>query len=143
MNVDGSNIRRLTPPVIEAIQPDWSPDGTKIAFWTNCCDPQAPQIWTIHSDGTALTQLTNPKNAFDFTPSWSPQEDAIAFERDNTSFTASAIYVITANGSGQNLALQSFGSKAVFVTPKDRLIAKKRAGRGLQQPILNTGLGPR
>jgi len=143
MNADGSNIRELTTAAIEALTPDWSPDGTKIAFWVNCCDPQTPQIWTIHPDGAAITQLTNPKNAFDFTPSWSPQEDAIAFERDNTSFTASAIYVITANGSGQNLALQSFGSKAVFVTPKDRLIAKKRAGKGLQSSILNSGFSPR
>ncbi len=143
MNANGSNIRQLTPAAIEAIQPDWSPDGTKVAFWVNCCDPQAPQIWTIRNDGTGLTQLTNVQNALDFTPSWSPQGDALAFERDNTSFTSSAIYLITSNGSGQNLALQSEGSKQVIVTPEDRLIAKKRAGKGLQKPVIHTGFGPR
>jgi Tol biopolymer transport system component len=143
MDANGSNIRELTPAAIEAVTPDWSSDGTKIAFWVNCCDRQTPQIWSIHANGTALTQLTNPQNAFDFTPAWSPQGDAITFERDNTSFTASAIYVITANGGGQNLALESSGSKTVVLTPRDRLIAKKRAGRGLQQSILSTGFSPR
>jgi Tol biopolymer transport system component len=143
MSADGSNIRELTPAVIEGLNPDWSPDGTKIAFWVNCCGPQPPQVWTIHADGTALTQLTNPQNAFDFNPSWSPQQDAIAFQRDNTTFTASAIYVVTANGSGQNLALQSFGAKPLFVTPKDRVIARRRVGKGLQVSILSTGFSPR
>lgn len=91
---------------------------------------------------TGLTQLTNPRSAFDLAPSWSPQQNAIAFERDNTSFPASAIYVITANGSGQNLALQSFGSKNSFVTPKDRFIGKKKVGKGLQVSILNSGFHP-
>ena len=143
MDADGSNIRELTPAAIEGVNPDWSPDGTTIAFWTNISDPQLSQICTIHPDGTGLTQLTNPKNAFDLQPSWSPQQNAIAFERDNTSFTASAIYVITANGSGQNLALQSPGSKSTFITPKDKFLAKKRAGKGHQVSILNTGFFPR
>jgi Tol biopolymer transport system component len=143
MNANGSNIREFTPAAIEALNPDWSPDGTKIAFWVNCCDPQSPQIWTIDANGATLTQLTKPLNAFDFTPTWSPQQDAIAFERDNTSFTASSIFIITANGSGQNLAPQSFGSKHLFITPKDRVIARKRVGKGLQVSILNTGFYPR
>ena len=143
MNADGSNIRQLTPAAIEGVNPDWSPDGTTIAFWNNISDPLLSQICTIHADGTGLTLLTNPKNVHDSQPSWSPQQNAIVFERDNTSFTASAINVITANGSGQNLSLQSPGSKSAFVTPKDRFLAKKRSGKGLQAAILNSGFFPR
>jgi len=142
MNADGSSIRELTPAAIEGVNPDWSPDGSTIAFWTNISDPQLSQICTIHPDGTGLTQLTKPKNTFDLQPSWSPQQDAIVFERDNTSFTASTIEIITANGSGQNLALQSHGSRSTFVTPKERFLAKKRSGKGLQASILNSGFFP-
>ena len=64
------------------------------------------------------------------------------FERDNTSFTASTIEIITANGSGQNLALQGHGSRSTFVTPKERFLAKKRSGKSLQASILNSGFFP-
>ena len=143
MDADGSNIRQLTPGVIEGLNADWSPDGIQIAFFSNCCDVPPAQIFTIHPDGSALTQLTNPSNALDSQPSWSPQGNAIVFERDNTTFTASQIVVITANGSGQNLALQSPGSKNFIVTPKERFITKKRAGKGRQTSILNFGFFPR
>ena len=143
MDADGSNIRQLTPGVIEGQTADWSPDGTQIIFNDNCCDVPPAQVATIHPDGSALTLLTNPRNAFDINPSWSPQQNAIVFERDNTSFTASQIVVITANGSGQNLAQESPGSKNFFVTPKERFIGKKRAGKGRQTSILNSGFFPR
>jgi Tol biopolymer transport system component len=143
MDADGSNIRQLTPGVIEGLNADWSPDGTQIAFFSNCCNVPPAQIFTIHPDGSALTQLTNPSNAVDVQPSWSPQQNAIVFERDSTSVTASQIVVINANGSGQNLAQQSLGSKNFFVTPKERFIGKKRAGKGRQTSILNSGFFPR
>jgi Tol biopolymer transport system component len=142
MDADGSNIRQLTPGVIEGQNADWSPDGTQIIFYDNCCDVPPAQIFTIHPDGSALTQLTNPSNAVDVNPSWSPQQNAIVFERDSTSIIASQIVVITANGSGQNLAQQSLGSKNFFVTPKERFIGKKRAGKGRQTSILNFGFLP-
>jgi hypothetical protein len=39
------------------IDPAWSPDGSQIAFISNRSG--APEIWTIHVDGTHLRQLTN------------------------------------------------------------------------------------
>ena len=143
MNADGSNIRQLTPSAIEGANADWSPDGTTITFWTNLFAPLRSQIWTIHPDGTGLTQLTNPLNTYDSQPSWSPQQDAIVFERDNNTFTASALEIIRANGSRQNLSLQRSGPKSTFITPKERFIGKKRSGKGLQQSILNSGFFPR
>lgn len=143
MNADGSNIRQLTPSAIEGVNPDWSPDGTTIVFWSNFFTPLLSQICTIHPDGAGLTQLTNANNATDLQPSWSPQQNAIVFEQDNLSFTASQLVVITANGSGQNLGLQSSGSRNFFGTPKGRFIGKKRAGKGRQAAILNSGFFPR
>jgi len=143
MDADGSNIRQLTPGGIEGVNADWSPDGSLIAFFDNVGDVPPAQICTIHPDGSALTQLTNSSNGFDAQPSWSPQQNAIVFERDNITFTASQLMVITTNGSGQNLALQSPGSKNLIVTPKQRFITKKRAGKGRQTLILNFGSFPR
>lgn len=60
MNADGSNLRRLTQPTegIEQLgSPDWSPDGTQIAFdsWTGQAATTA--MYMINADGTGLKNI--------------------------------------------------------------------------------------
>lgn len=102
MNANGSNIRKLTPAVLEAFIPDWSPDGTKIVFSTRAVYPPNtinPQLWIMNSDGSGFTQLTFPGAAAgDVFVSWSPQGNAIVFERDTA--TSSGIYVLTVSEAG-------------------------------------------
>lgn len=54
MNSDGSNITRLTTanPAASAVEPVWSPDGTKIAFRENFT------IYAMNADGSGVTPLT-------------------------------------------------------------------------------------
>jgi TolB protein len=54
------------------------------------------EIYTIHADGSGLTNLTN-NPAFDNNPYWSPDGKWIAFESNRTGFTQ--IYVMEADGS--------------------------------------------
>jgi Tol biopolymer transport system component len=79
MNPDGSGLVNVTiapgAPGF-ALEPDWSPDGTKIAFRSGRV--AAAEIYTENADGTGLAQLTS--NAFkDYTPAWSPDGSMIAF----------------------------------------------------------------
>jgi Tol biopolymer transport system component len=98
MDADGSNIRSLTPPILGAVKPDWSPDGTRVAFSTEFqydappCLPN-PSIWSINSEDGQTTQLTGSAHYLDLSPSWSPQGDAIVFERDTLDGQTS-IYVM-------------------------------------------------
>ena len=67
MNVDGSNIRRLTNhPAIDTT-PTWSPTGTQIAFTSD--RGGAPSIWVVGVDGLGLRRMS-----FDNSdrPTWSP-----------------------------------------------------------------------
>lgn len=99
MTAQGSNVRRVTPTALEGLEPGWSPDGKRIVFSANCCDPVPPQIWTVHPDGSGLTQLTFADPGYDFTPKFSPEGDRIVFERDSSDFSTSSILTMNPDGS--------------------------------------------
>jgi Tol biopolymer transport system component len=100
-----STLRQITPAALSARQPDWSPDGRKLAFSSHCGNPQNEEIWVIDADGDGLNRLTNNGNDYlagshDFHPSWSPQGDAIVFERDAPDFSSSGIFIMNHDGTG-------------------------------------------
>jgi Tol biopolymer transport system component len=102
---DGEGLRQLTPAPLSARQPDWSPDGNRIAVSSHCGNPQNEEIWVADIDRNELRQLTNNGSAYlggphDFHPSWSPQGDAIVFERQTPDKSSSAIFIIEFDGTG-------------------------------------------
>ncbi len=72
LNMDGSAIVRLTDNVEDFDKhPTWSPDGTKIAFWSDMSFNDNRQIWMIDLETKVLTSLSdNPFNDWD--PVWVP-----------------------------------------------------------------------
>jgi Tol biopolymer transport system component len=61
INIDGTDMRRLTPFSWNAgDHPDWSPDGNRILFRSRA-DETAPgsQVYTVRPDGTGLKRLTH------------------------------------------------------------------------------------
>jgi TolB protein len=87
-----------------AMQPTWSPDGSKIAFagFLNY-PPMTPvqttrqigtsEIFVVNADGTGLVRLTS-NNVNDEGPAWSPDGTRIAFASDYQ------IFVMNAEGTG-------------------------------------------
>jgi TolB protein len=55
-------------------EPDWSPDGRKIAFVGS-----GDSIWTMNADGTQQRPLTRSGEAGVYGPDWSPDGERIAF----------------------------------------------------------------
>lgn len=80
MDADGTNVTRLTFTTAQNSHPTWSPDGSKIAFWSNRED-SIRQIWVMNADGSNPTRLTF-SGANDSDPDWSPDGAKIAFASD-------------------------------------------------------------
>gem|GEM_PF-5841954 len=95
LNLDNSELLRLTNNPADDLYGAWSPDGSKIAFKSTRDDPKG-DIYTMNADGTGLTRLTrDPGN--DGYPSWSPDGKKIAFESNRTGNFQ--IYIMNADGS--------------------------------------------
>jgi Tol biopolymer transport system component len=108
MNADGTGQTAITPsgPTFDA-DPSWSPDGRRIAIYSNrhfCCGGAAWEIYTMNSDGTDARRITfSGLSTLPFLiaiePSWSPDGSRIAFTyllagSDNDIFT------VAPDGSG-------------------------------------------
>jgi Tol biopolymer transport system component len=87
VNRDGSGMVQLTLDPTSDFGPDWSPDGTKIAFAARTIDTSGDEVISIFDnasifvvgvDGTNLTQITVNATE-DQAPRWSPTGQHLAF----------------------------------------------------------------
>jgi Tol biopolymer transport system component len=91
----GPQLRRLTSGWAWDIQPEWSPDGSRIAFASTIHGNV--DIFVMNADGSGLRQLTHDPGR-DTSPAWSPDGSRIAYERIGAD--GSSIEVMNADGSG-------------------------------------------
>ena len=82
MHADGTHAKQLTPYEVEAATPDWSPDGSRIAFVNNFCGTCGnSDLFVINPGGNRIEQLTHDVGNV-FSPAWSPDGTRIAFTLD-------------------------------------------------------------
>lgn len=82
---DGTEQRQLTNDVFRDRGPRWSPDGQRIAFYSDRSGRF--EVWTINSDSTGLRQLTYTSGPSTVFPIWSPDGNQMLFkQRDSQPF---------------------------------------------------------
>jgi Tol biopolymer transport system component len=92
INPDGTGLANLTNNNRDDYWPDWSADGTKIAFIGDGGD-----LYTMNADGSGQTKLLDYTCNRCRAPSWSPDGSRIAFNYDHDG--NSDIYLIDADGT--------------------------------------------
>lgn len=90
MNADGSGATNLTNHPSLDDEPDLSPDGSKVVFFS--LREGKAYLYTMNSDGSDLQRLTNDPGG-DGSPRWSPDGSRIVFRRGGS------LAVMNADGS--------------------------------------------
>jgi Tol biopolymer transport system component len=96
MQANGTGIKRLTATSTGDSYPDWTPDGSRIVFFSYRTGNG--DIYSMKIDGTDVRRLTT-NAAVDSYPSVSPDGKRIAFASDRTG-GAFDIYTMSMDGSG-------------------------------------------
>jgi Tol biopolymer transport system component len=134
VNVDGTGRRFLTPKKRPSIDPDFSPDGTRIAYSES--RPVGPfavedRLMVMNADGSQRRAVTAYGGRREINPKWLPDGSGLVFESLNRRSLKSDIERIELDGRGRRavLATSAFetnpvpspdGTRIVFTSDRDR-----------------------
>lgn len=118
MNIDGSDLTRLTDNDADDLIPVWSPDGRSIVFMSNRSGSW--NIFSMDASGGSVRNLTNDSSNNRF-PAWSPDGRRIVFGSDRGG--TFDIYIMDANGSNlQQLTFHESNAARPAWSPDGRYI---------------------
>jgi Tol biopolymer transport system component len=89
---------RLTNNRFEERSPDYSPDGSRLAF-TSDRDGDW-DVYTMNTDGSGVLQVTNLPRS-EVAVAWSPDGKHIAFTSTQEDVDSPKLYIMNADGTGQ------------------------------------------
>ncbi|MGH7920225.1 MAG: S9 family peptidase [Candidatus Dormibacteraceae bacterium] len=113
--------------VVSAVDPQVSPDGTRLVYGLGRGDPQRPaerptsSLWTSAVDGSDARPLTDPGHR-DGTPRWSPDGSRIAFVTDRLGSPA-LVTIPATGGDPTKLAQHDLGINWLTWSPDGTQIA--------------------
>lgn len=101
MKPDGTDLRQITFGHGDDREPQFSPDGTKIAFASDRAMKGSYDIWVVDVATGALRQWTST-DTDEFEPAWSPSGEEIAYV-SGVGIHGTSIEAVTASGTKRTL----------------------------------------
>jgi serine/threonine protein kinase/WD40 repeat protein len=86
VDVATGEIRQITNDAARDRGATWSPDGSKIYFYSQR-DENRYEIWSVNADGSNLTRVTHTEGRSVWYPAVSPDGSRLAFYNDEHTFT--------------------------------------------------------
>jgi TolB protein len=117
MNIDGTDVNRLTPGEGEAVQPAWSPNGQFIAFaWTRGFSPGNYNIFVMDVASKTVVQLTHGAGLNE-NPAWAPDGRHLVFA--STRGGGKQLWSMLADGTGlKQLTTQGRNEQPVWTAAR-------------------------
>ena len=100
ISTNGRDYRAITPRNLRAIDPDWSPDGTRFVYAETRLRPRRAEnrLAIMNVDGTGRRPLTRFGGPNEVNPKWMPDGQTIVFEQLRDRGNRSDIASIPASG---------------------------------------------
>jgi serine/threonine protein kinase len=138
MNLDGSELQPLTHAPDGACQPEWSPDGSSLAYISPCSGWQerydGASIYVLNL-ATGRSDLISTFAAGDYDPAWSPDGKRLAFASLQTGKPQIFIYEF-AGGTAHRLMNRTTINRMPAWSPDGAQIAFVSPSPVTNQPIL-------
>ncbi|HJS97099.1 MAG TPA: hypothetical protein VJ741_22720 [Solirubrobacteraceae bacterium] len=104
MRSDGTDVRQITHDSARKSELAWSPKGDRIAFVRTPAGGGDREIYSVNTDGSGLTDLSNDPTSLDLEPAWSPDGTSIAYSGalHKGESVGMDLWIMNADGSGQH-----------------------------------------
>jgi Tol biopolymer transport system component len=132
-NIDGTGPRAVTPRGVLALDPDWSPDGTRLVYTEARLvgDRADNRLAIVNADGTGRRALTRFGGRNEINPKWMPDGQTIIFENLRERGRRSSIMAMPASGGSARTLSDSpgwdtnpipspDGTRILFTSDRDR-----------------------
>jgi DNA-binding winged helix-turn-helix (wHTH) protein/Tol biopolymer transport system component len=92
--IDGSDRRQLTFSPMRVFHPQWSPDGTLLAFQASANSAAPMKIYTVPRDSGQPVLATPKRTDWQLYPSWLPGGQSLLFSASDTADSTPALYLV-------------------------------------------------
>jgi Tol biopolymer transport system component len=146
-NVDGSGDHPITPRGRRSIDPDWSPDGSRLVYTETRLvgrrgDVPQNRLMVIDADGSGRRAITAFGGADEINGKWMPDGQSVVFEQLRLRGPRSDIAAVNPDGTGLRTILSTGawetnpvpspdGTRIVFGSDRDRR-GRQRLSRGFE-----------